>query len=96
MISPKINVRSTVLSLAATAGFMALAATPAAARVDIGISLGLPGIVAPAPVVVAPPPVVYAPPSIYPAPVVVYPQPVVPVRGHWVYDRRGHRYWRRR
>ena len=42
----------------------------ALARVDIGVSIGIPGVVYPAPVYVAPAPV-YAPP-----PVVHYPAPV--------------------
>lgn len=51
----------------------------ALARVDIGVSIGIPGVVYPAPVYVAPAPV-YAPPPVvhYPAPVYVRPQVVYP------------------
>ncbi len=39
---------------------VALHATPASARVDVGVNFGVPVIVAPPPVVYAAPPVVYA------------------------------------
>lgn len=71
----------------------------ALARVDVGISIGVPGVVYPAPVYVAPAPVYVAPPPpVYyrPAPVYVAPPPVVypgPVYygGGRYYDRRD---WR--
>ena len=73
----------------------------AMARVDVGISIGVPGVVypaapvyvappppvyvAPAPVYAPPPPVYYRPAPVYVAPPVIYPAPV--------YYRGGGRYW---
>jgi hypothetical protein len=70
---------------------IALYAVPAAARVDVGINLGFPGVV------VAPPPVVYAaPPAYVVQPQVVYPPGPYVAGGYWWYDRGGHRHWRQR
>jgi hypothetical protein len=90
-VNPKTKSRSGVIALALTAALIVHAA-PASARVDVGISLGVPAIVAPPPVVyVAPPPVVVPPPVIYgPGPVVIV------GGGYWWYDRHSHRRWRRR
>jgi len=74
-----------------------LISSAAMARVDIGVSIGIPGVVYPAPVYVAPQPVYVAPPPpVYYEPVPVYrpryvrPAPVYYYGGgrHWD----GHRY----
>jgi hypothetical protein len=80
---PKENAMNKTLS--AAAGILAgatlmLAAAPALARVDIGVSIGTPGfpLVQPAPVYVPPPPVLVQPRPVYvqPPPVYVQPPPV--------------------
>jgi hypothetical protein len=85
--------------LAAVVSPLILGAQPASARVNVGIDVGIPAIVAPVPYY-APPPVVYAQPEpVYaaPPPVVYAPGPVVAVGGgYWAYDSFGHRYWRHR
>ena len=76
------------------AGLAITASTAAVARVDIGINLGAPVVVAPAPapVYVAPPP----PPVYYaPAPVVVAPGPAIIIGWHGNRYWDGHRYWSR-
>ena len=96
--------RKTIATLLAGAALIGISGT-AAARVDVGISLGFP-----APVYVAPPPaVVYAPPA-YVAPRPVYVAPPAPVyyapapvyygppavvyrRGGWGHHHR-HGHWR--
>jgi hypothetical protein len=109
MTMPNRNSKSGLAALALfalVATPVALLATPASARVDVGVNFGVPVIVAP-PVVVAPPPVVYAapPPVVYAQPPVVYAQPPVayapaPVAvvggGYWAYDHHGRRYWQGR
>lgn len=67
-----------------------IAAGPAAARVDVGINIGIPGIY-PAPVYVEPQPVYVQPQPVYvqPQPVYVQPQPV------YIERERG-REWRER
>ncbi|MFY4261665.1 virulence factor [Achromobacter xylosoxidans] len=82
-----------------------LISSVALARVDVGISIGIPGVVypapvyappapvyvAPAPVYAPPPPVYYRPAPVYVAPPVVYPAPVY-IRGGGYWGPRGH--WR--
>jgi hypothetical protein len=84
--------------LAGAAALAMMCSTAALAHVNVGISVGIPGVVIGAPgVVVAPP--AYYPPVEYvapppPPPVVVVPPPVrvyTPVYG-WRYGQRG--YWR--
>jgi len=92
--------RKTIATLLAGATLIGLSGT-AAARVDVGISLGIPAPVyvaprpyyAPPPVVYAPPPVYYAPAPVYynPAPVYYGPPAVVYGRGYY---RGHHRHWR--
>ena len=91
--------RKSIAALLAGAALIGISGT-AAARVDVGISLGIPAPVyyAPRPAVVyAPPaPVYYAPAPVYyapPAPVYYGPPPVYygPPRGYY---RHGHRHWR--
>lgn len=74
-----------------------LISSVALARVDVGISIGVPGVVypapvyappapvyvAPAPVYAPPPPVYYRPAPVYVAPPVVYPAPVYIRGGYW-------------
>jgi hypothetical protein len=79
---------------------LALGATAASARINVGIGIGIPALVVPAPVV-APPPVVYAqPPVAYAAPPAYYGYgygaPAVAVGGYWWTDHWGHRHWHRR
>jgi hypothetical protein len=97
MMMPNRTLKSTlaVALFALAVAPIALHATPASARVNVGINFGVPAVIAP-PVVMAPPPVVYAaPPPVVVAPPVVYaPAPVV-VGGYWGYHRHGRRYWRR-
>jgi hypothetical protein len=70
-----------------TAGAMLLMASPAMARVDVDVNLGVPGVyAAPAPVYVQPRPV-----YVEPRPVYVEPRPVY---GGW-HERRWHEGWRR-
>jgi hypothetical protein len=66
------NKRLIVAGLGAAALMISSAAM---ARVDVGIAIGIPPLVAPAPVYVAPAPVYVAPPPVYAAP--VYAPPVV-------------------
>lgn len=96
--------------MAAGLGVLALSlAGPASARVDVGVSIGIPGvIVAPAPVYVAPPPPVYVAPGyvmprpyygappVYGRPVVVMPPPphYYGGRGKAPYYREGHHHGR--
>jgi hypothetical protein len=72
------------------------AATPALARVDVDLNIGIPGpvYVQPAPVYAPPPPVYVQPRTVYvqPQPVYVQPQPVY-VQPQPVY---GERHWRER
>jgi hypothetical protein len=84
--------------LALIAAPLVLGAPAAMARVDVGIDVGIPGLVVAPPVMVAPPPVAYAAPPVYaaPPPVVVAPGPYVAANGYWWYDQWGHRHWRRR
>jgi len=87
----------------------ALAAGPAAARVDVGISIGIPGVILGGPAYY-PPPVVYHPPPVYVAPprVVVSPPAAVYYQGshrpyysnkwhrppgHWKHHKGGHRHY---
>ncbi|PQV46844.1 hypothetical protein [Paraburkholderia sp. BL21I4N1] len=83
------NSRSRWWSLAIVAG-LGIGASPVAfAHVDVGVNIGIPGVVyAPQPVYAAPPP----PPVYAPAP------PVVVVAPGWYGERYydGHRYWERR
>jgi hypothetical protein len=74
---------------------LTLTASPAMARVDVGVNIGVPGVYAPAPVYVPPPTVVVQPRPVYvpPAPVVVQPRPVY-VQPAPVYVDRP--YWRER
>ena len=91
---PNMKARLAATSIALSAALLAWGASPAAARVAVGINFGFPGVVVAPPVYAAPPPVVYAPPPVYAAPPVVYaPGPVV--GGYWYYDHWGHRHWRR-
>lgn len=66
----------------------------ALARVDVGISIGVPGFY-PAPVYVAPPPVYYPPPPVYYRPPPVYVAPPRVVYPAPVYYREGGRHWNR-
>ena len=93
--------RKTIAALLAGAALIGISGT-AAARVDVGISVGIPAPVyyAPRPAVVYAPPV-YAPPPVYyatPAPVYYAPPPVYYGPPAVVYGRgyyRGHhRHWR--
>ena len=94
--------RSKFLALAALpliVGGSVLAASPAQARVGVGISLGFPPpvVVAP-PVVPAPPAVVVRPPAYYVAPPGYYPgyyYAPAPGYGYFWYDRFGRRHWAR-
>ena len=52
-----------------------LISSVALARVDVGISIGVPGVVYPAPVYVAPAPVYVAPAPVYAPPPPVYYRP---------------------
>jgi hypothetical protein len=93
--------RKRIATLLAGAALIGLSGT-AAARVDVGISLGIPApvyvappppvyYVPPRPVYVAPPaPVYYAPAPVYYGPPTVYYGP--PRHGHWRHHHRGH--WR--
>jgi PXPV repeat-containing protein len=89
--------RKSIATLLAGAALIGLSGT-AAARVDVGISLGIPAPVyyAPRPVY-APPPVYYAPAPVYYAPAPVYYAPPAPVYygpPAVVYGGRGwHRGW---
>ena len=98
--------RKTIATLLAGAALIAVSGT-AAARVDVGISLGIPApvyVAPPPPVVYAPPvyvpprPVYYAPPPVYYAPPpVYYGPPAVVYRGGGYYrgwHGRGHGHWR--
>ncbi|MEX3764756.1 hypothetical protein [Paraburkholderia phenoliruptrix] len=79
--------QSRLLSIAIVACLGIGASSAALAHVDVGVNIGVPGVVyAPEPVY-APPPPVYAPPP-----------PVVVVSPGWYGDRYydGHRYWERR
>jgi hypothetical protein len=75
-----------------------LISSAALARVDVGISIGVPGVIYPAPVYVAPqpvyvpppPPVYYRPAPVYVAPPVVYPAPVYYRGGGGRYYDRGY------
>ncbi|ACD16611.1 hypothetical protein [Paraburkholderia phytofirmans] len=76
------------LSMAIVAGLGIGASSVALAHVDVGVNIGVPGVVyAPEPVYAPPPPPVYAP-----AP------PVVVVSPGWYGERYydGNRYWERR
>ncbi|KAA1012005.1 hypothetical protein FVF58_12865 [Paraburkholderia panacisoli] len=80
--------RNRWMSLAIVAGLAISASSAALAHVDVGVNIGVPGVVyAPEPVYAPPPPPVYAP-----AP------PVVVVSPGWYGERYydGHRYWERR
>ena len=83
--------RKTIAALLAGAALIGISGT-AAARVDVGISLGIP-----APVYVAPAPVYYAPPPpVYYAPRPVYVQPAPVYYGPpaaYYYGPPGHRHW---
>jgi hypothetical protein len=86
-MSPVVRSKRTKRSLAmALVPASLLLAVPAAqAHVGVGLSLGVPLVVAPPLVVVAPPPYSYAPPPVY-----YY----APGYGYFWYDRFGHRHWR--
>jgi hypothetical protein len=83
--------RNRWLSLAIVAGLATGASSAAMAHVDVGVNIGVPGVVlaAPEPVYAPPPP---------PPPPVYEPAPVVVVSPGWYGDRYydGHRYWARR
>ncbi|TKC87776.1 hypothetical protein FAZ69_15970 [Trinickia terrae] len=82
-----VTTRSRWIAIALIAGAGIGTSSVALAHVDIGVDIGVPGVVyAPAPVYEAPPPVIYAP------------QPAVVVAPGWYDDRYydGHRYWERR
>lgn len=82
---------SAVAALFTGAGLLIAAAPANAGHVDVGVNIGVPGIVAPAPVYVEPrPPVV-----VQPAPVYVEPRPVYVERGPDWRERREHE-WRER
>lgn len=72
-----------------------LGATPAMARVDVGVNIGIPGLyVQPAPVYVQPQPYYVEPEPVYvqPRPVYVQPQPVyIEQRGWREHQWREHR-----
>ena len=78
-----------------------LISSAAMARVDIGVSIGIPGVIFPAPVYVAPQPVYVAPPPpVYYQPVPVYrpryvrPAPVYYYGGrHWD-GHRHNKHWK--
>jgi len=72
------------LAASIVAGIALLASSGAMARVDVGIGIGIPGVV-----VAAPPPVYYEPEPVY-----VAPQPVVVAPGY--YDDWRAREWQRR
>jgi len=78
-----------------------LISSAAMARVDIGVSIGIPGVLYPAPVYVAPAPVYVAPPPVYyhPAPVYrpryVHPAPVYYYGGNRHWDRHHHKKYRK-
>jgi hypothetical protein len=91
-----LSARSLIVATLAVGGLAA--ASAANARTDVFLSLGLPGIVAPAPVYVQPQPVYVAPPQpvyVQPQPVYVEPQPVyvqpepVFIEGHRHHRHRG-------
>lgn len=93
--------------LAGAAAFAMMCSTAAMAHVDVGISIGIPGLYFGAPGVVMAPPAYY-PPVEYvapPPPVVVVPAPEriytpvygwgYPHRRHWRHDHwRGDHHWR--
>jgi hypothetical protein len=84
------NSKNRWLSLAIVAGVGIGASSGALAHVDVGVNIGVPGVVyAPEPVYAPPPP----PPVYAPAP-----PPVVVVSPGWYGERYydGHRYWERR
>jgi hypothetical protein len=95
LLNLKSNTKRGLALVALLAVPLAVNAVPAAARVDVGIDVGIPAIAAP-PVVVAPPAVYAPPPAVVVSPPAVYAGPVVVGGGYWWYDRWGHRYWRRR
>jgi hypothetical protein len=77
-------------AMALIAGMGASVSSLALAHVDVGVDIGVPGVVyAPQPVYVAPPPE-YAPPP--------PPQAAIVIAPGWYGDRYydGHRYWERR
>ena len=92
--------RKTIAALLAGAALIGISGT-AAARVDVGISLGIPApvyyaprpVYAPPAVVYAPPPAYYAPAPVYYAPPPVYYGPPAVVYGRGYY-RGHHRHWR--
>ncbi|OCZ64598.1 virulence factor [Achromobacter xylosoxidans] len=67
-----------------------LISSVALARVDVGISIGVPGVVYPAPVYAAPAPVYVAPPVVYPAPVYIRGGGYWGPHGHWRGPDRGY------
>ncbi|MBN3805722.1 hypothetical protein GXB81_22090 [Paraburkholderia sp. Ac-20336] len=79
--------RSRWMSSAIVAALAIGVSSAAFAHVDVGVNIGIPGVV------VAPPPPVY----VQPAPVYVAPPPAVVIAPGWYGDRYydGHRYWGR-
>lgn len=79
------------MSMALVAGLGIAASSVALAHVDVGVNIGVPGVV------YAPEPV-YAAPEPPPPPPPVYAPAVVVVNPGWYGDRYydGHRYWERR
>lgn len=71
-----------------------LMSSAAMARVDIGVSIGLPGVIYPAPVYVAPQPVYVEPRPVYYDPPVVYREPRYVRPAPVYYYGEGHRHWR--
>jgi len=80
--------RNRWMSLAIVAGLAFGVSSAAFAHVDVGVNIGIPGVV------VAPPPPVY----VQPEPVYVAPPPAVVIAPGWYGDRYydGRRYWDRR
>ena len=84
------------LLIAGATALALLGSSAAMARVDVGISIGVPGLIYGAPEYYAPPPVIVVPERRYYRPAYVYEAPRYYRHGH--YGHRGHRgdkHWRK-